>query len=376
MKTLPPVRIDREKYLRLKEITQQVIAGCRHVADDGTPLYFPDGSGHYGACWTRDFCYMVEGAGQFIPPAEILAGIDFLLARQREDGVLPDRVQADGTPIYFAGPVDAPIGSAPPTDNAPFMAKLICAYIRQTRDFAKARPRLEQVYAAMDVVPREPDGLVAVDRNNPYPDYGFTDTVAKTGKTLFGSLLYWEACEEMAQIHREFEYHEDAHDWFERAEQAGTRLFEFWNDGVGMYLAAMRDCRQTDVWGSAYAAVIRVASKTQSERIAHWLVRHWDSIILKGYSRHLLGGEYWKKLMVDVPADTYQNGGYWAVPTGWLAQTIALVNETGAIRLAESLVDSFDQDGACEWINANECALPGYGASVACLLKAVQGRRK
>ena len=88
MKTLPTVRINREKYNQLRDLTQSVLAGCRQLADDGTPIYYPDGSSHYPACWTRDFCYMVEGAGALIPAQEILAGIDFLLAGQREDGYI------------------------------------------------------------------------------------------------------------------------------------------------------------------------------------------------------------------------------------------------------------------------------------------------
>lgn len=376
MKTLPPVRIDRGKYEQLKEIAQEVIRGCRHLAHDGTPLYYPDGSGHYAALWTRDFCYLVEGAGQYLPPEEILAGIDYLLAGQREDGFIPDRVQADGTPVYFPGPADSPIGTQPPIDNQYFMVKLVCAYARLTRDYKRAIQRLEPLWKAMDAVPVEADGLIYVDRNNPWVEYGFTDTIAKTGKVCFGSLLQWEACEQLAAIYKSWEQHDDAHAWFERAEHVGGRLFEFWDDGVGMYRAAQQDCRQVDVWTSAYAAVIRVASKTQSERIAHWLLRSWDNIVLKGYVRHLLKGEYWKRTFIDVPPDTYQNGGYWAVPTGWVAQTIALVNETAAAKLAETLIASFARHGACEWIGPEQTVLPGYGASVACLLGAVQGKKK
>jgi len=376
MKSLPPVRINREKYYQLKDFTKSVLAGCRHVADDGTPLYFPDASGHYPALWTRDFCYMVEGAGSLIPAQEILAGIDFLLARQREDGFIPDRVQADGTPIYFPGPADKPIGALPPIDNQFMMVKLICAYSRLTGDYAGALKRLDRVWAAMDAVPVEADGLVLVDRNAPSVEYGFTDTVAKSGKVFLGSVLHWEACELLAQTYKMYERHDEARDWFERSLKAHQRLGEFWDDGVGMFRSAQQDCRQVDVWASAYAAVMRVASKTQSERIGHWLVRSWDLIVFKGYVRHLLKGEYWKRLLVEVPQDTYQNGGYWAVPTGWVAQTMALVNETAAVRLCESLVDSFLVDGGCEWINENQCSVPGYAASLARLHGAVQGRKK
>jgi len=371
MKTLPPVRISAVSYDALVAQTREVLAACRHEADDGTPIYFPDGSGHYPALWTRDFCYMVEGAGQLIPPAEILAGIDFLLAGQRDDGFMPDRVQADGTPIYFPGPPDRPLGAQPAVDNQFFMVKLICAYAGLTRDLASARPRLERMWSAVDAVEIGPDGLIAVDRNLPWVEYGFTDTVAKTGKVLFASLLHWEACELMAQTYKGWEEHDDAHAWFERATHAGHRLFEFYDDDQGLYRAAMRDCRQSDIWGSAYAAVLRVASKTQTERMGHTLLRHRDDIVLGGYVRHLLGGETWQRLLRDTPPGTYQNGGYWAVPSGWVARTIATVDETFARKMMEGLIARFGQDGACEWVNPEQQAVPGYAASVACVLGSV-----
>jgi len=371
MNSRPPIRSSASSYDALLELARSVLAACRHEAGDGTPLYFPDGSGHYAACWTRDFYYMAEGAPQLIPPEEVLAGIDYLLARQRDDGFIPDRVTADGRAIFFPGPEDGPIGSLPPVDNQPFMAKLICAYSKGSKSYAPVKQRLDRMYAALDAVPCEADGLVAIDRNNPWVDYGFTDTVAKTGKVLFGSLLHWEACEQMAQTYKSWEQHDDAHTWFERAEHAGHRLFEFWDDDLGMYHAATRDCRQVDLWGSAYAAVLRVASKTETERIAHYFLRHRGDIMLNGYVRHVPDAGTWRRLFVDVPAGTYQNGGYWAVPSGWVARTIATVDEDFARKMMEGLIAQLQQDGACEWINREQQALPGYGASVACVLGSV-----
>lgn len=372
MKTLPQVRLSRDSYLALEAQARTVLAGCRHVADNGTPIYYPDGSGHYAALWTRDFCYMVEGAGALLPKAEILAGIDFLLAGQSPEGVIPDRVRADGVPVYQAGPEDNPLGSGPPADNAPFLAKLVCAYARQTGDYAALEARLMALEAAMATVPRGADGLVVIDPNQPRPGYGFTDCIAKTGKELFSSLLYWEACSQLAAAFRRWEYHDDAHAWYERAEKVVHRLQEFWDDSVGMFRAASENCRQIDIWGSAYAAVVRIATKTQADRIADWLLAHLDTISLRGYTRHLPAGQNWQRLLRDVPPGTYQNGGFWAVPTGWVAQTIALVNDQAARELVETLIASFAEDGGCEWISPEQRALPGYGASLACLLGAVQ----
>jgi len=81
---LPPVRVSPDLYATLERHARESLEAVRVVADDGTPLYFPDGSGQYAALWTRDFCYMVEGAGHLMPSDEILGCMDYLLAGQRE----------------------------------------------------------------------------------------------------------------------------------------------------------------------------------------------------------------------------------------------------------------------------------------------------
>jgi len=182
LKQLPPVGISSDDYKYVETTCREVLAEVRHIADDGTPLYFPGSP--YEACWTRDFCYMVEGAGKLIPAEEIVAGIDYLLAGQREDGVMPDRVATDETPTYLV------LGEQPPTDNAQFMVKLIAAYVELTDDYQVFLQRRDQLYDGMEQVPRTDDGLVRIDHNRPHSSYGFTDTVAKTGKVFFSSLLY------------------------------------------------------------------------------------------------------------------------------------------------------------------------------------------
>lgn len=198
LKQLPPVRISPEDYQFIEQTCRKLLREGRQVADDGTPLYYP--GGEYEACWTRDFCYMVEGAGQLIPQDEILDGIDYLLAGQREDATIPDRVRPDGVPVYYPGPDDAPLATAPPTDNAQFIVKLLAGYVDLSGNLDVFLARREKLYDAMESIPRSNDGLVYIDPNRPRSPYGFTDTIAKTGNVLFSSLLYWEACQRLANL--------------------------------------------------------------------------------------------------------------------------------------------------------------------------------
>lgn len=369
------VRVSPQVYATLERHARESLAACRRLAADGTPIYVPDGSGNYEAIWTRDFCYMVEGAGHLIPPAEILGCIDFIIAGCREDATVPDRVYADGHPVYCAGPENDPLGSRPPTDNAQFLAKVLCAYANLTGDGQALHERMDAVINAMDAVPRTREGLVFIDPNSPHSGYGFTDCIAKTGKEFFCSMLYWEACQRLGSTCARFELHDDAHYWYEQAHAPGLHLDEFIDADLGLFVAASGDCKQLDIWGNAYAAVIRLASKSVARAIAEFFIDFYDEFVSHGFIRHLLAGHYWDRLLRDVPPNTYQNGGYWALPTGWVAQTIALVDEQKARALVTAAAAEFDAHGVSEWINSTEHRLSAYAASAAALLGAVQSAK-
>ncbi len=375
LKQLPPVGISVADYEYVEATCREVLAGVRHTADDGTPLYFPGGP--YEACWTRDFCYMVEGAGKLIPAEEIIAGIDYLLAGQREDGAMPDRVRSDGSPVYMAGPEDSPLGDDPPTDNAQFMVKLVAACMELTGDYEVFLQRRDQLYDAMEQVPRTDDGLVWIDRNHPHSSYGFTDTVAKTGKVFFSSLLYWEATRKLAKLCAMAEYHDEAHTWYEHAEPLAQSLEQFYDHEYGLYRAASGRCNQLDLWGSAYAAVLRLGSKTRERQTGQFFCEVPEASLWQGHVRHLPAGEYWEELLTDIEPETYQNGAYWAVPSGWVAQAMALHDEDAARAFIADLLDVWRTEGVFECISPYAAPrVEGYAASATCVLGAVRPDRR
>jgi hypothetical protein len=373
---LTPLNIAPADYAALEALAQECLAACRATATDGTVLFYPDGSAHYAALWTRDFAYMVEGAGRLMDPAEVLAAIDYLLAGQREDGVIPDRRQADGLSVYCAGPVDNPLGEDPPTDNAQFIIKAVAAYVRLTGEVDAFLARRNALYRAIEQVPLNEDGLVLVDHNRPHSEYGFADCVGKTGNVFFTTVLYWEACQVLAELCALSEFHDEAHEWYERAEWTWRRIQDFWDEEAGLFWAASRDCHQLDLWGSLYACVVRVASKSQMGHIAAYFGAHWDEVTLAGQIRHLPAGETWQRLLTPVPAGTYQNGGFWATPSGWLIKVLAREDETFARELVSTLVADFQANGVHEWISPTQRALPGYVASITNVLGAVQPSKK
>jgi len=262
------------------------LEGCAITAHDGTVLYTPDGQGHYAALWTRDFAYMVENAFDLLPRENIRKAILYLLNSRREDGCIPDRVQADGLAVYSAGPVNHPLGD-PPTDNSQFMVKLVADYVAHTGDLDFFRNAADKLVIAMNFTPRSPNGLVYIDPAAPHSPYGFTDTIAKTGELLFSSLLYWEACQRLVVLFNQVKEPKLAEEFDQRSQMIESHLEKLWDDQAGMFLAATQDCRQIDIWGNAYAIYIGFPLEEKRERIIEYLAAHFDKYVYQGQIRHL-----------------------------------------------------------------------------------------
>ena len=105
---------------KLSNLASNLIDACKKRAFDGTILFTPDGVGNYDALWTRDFAYIVEYCGDLMEPAEIRGCIEYTIARQREDGWIPDRSELGGDAVYAAGAKGAPVGRAN-LDNTLFL---------------------------------------------------------------------------------------------------------------------------------------------------------------------------------------------------------------------------------------------------------------
>jgi len=347
----------------LEAEARRQLAGCVIEARDGTPLYTPDGQGHYAALWTRDFAYMVENAHDLIPADRVRRGILYLLAGQREDGCIPDRVQADGLAVYSAGPLGKPLGD-PPTDNSQFMVKLVADYVRATGDLDFFRGVAGKLVRAMDFAPRSRDGLVTIDPARPHSPYGFTDTIAKTGELLFSSLLYWEASRRLASL---FEKAGDAArggEFEARAASIERNLVSLWDEKVGMFMAASVDCRQIDIWGNAYAVYAGFPLGPKRERIIHYLAGNYSRVIYRGQVRHLPEPEVWGKTLIPVAPETYQNGAYWGTASGWIAFALKERRPDLAALLIRALITDYKRRGAYECVNAGYEKLRDYVVSV------------
>jgi glycogen debranching enzyme len=346
----------------MREATLQQLKGCRVLGYDGTWLHTPDGIGNYKALWTRDTYYMVEYAGDLMDRQEIKASIEYLLGGQRDDGCMPDRVDAAGKAVYSPGGVNNPMADHA-LDNGPFMAMLVCSYVNQHDDeelFCHTEPMLK---LGLDHTNVNQNGLVYNDPKNPQCVYGFTDVVKKTGDLLFCSLLYYKANMEMHALCRKYKC--GSEDIYKRRfEYVHESINKLWNEDLGMFMAADKDCRQVDIWGSAYAIEVGIASKEQSSRITDYLVQNIEAIAMHGQVRHLAGGDSgWNNLFIDIKEGTYQNGAYWATPLAWVIPAIAKRDKELAKKMLDAVIKDFQANGINECINEGYVKVPNYVVS-------------
>ena len=132
----------------------------------------------------------------------------------------------------------------------------------------------------------------------------------------------------------------------------------------------------TIYWGSAFAVYLGVADAPQSAKIATYFKAHYAEIVQHGQIRHLPGGVY---SGTGGPRDSYQNGAYWATPTGWFVYTLDLVDSHLADQTVIDMVNDFRNAGACEWIFGSRRQRPHYLASASLPLAGIRAmiqRRK
>ena len=358
-----PWKSASEAVMWLESQARKLVRECRRTLPDGRAVFPPQVGIGYEAFWLRDYAYMLEGAADAFTEEELRHCLDIFLDTQAADGSCVDCVTFDGKPIFKPGM--GTMGENPVADGSQFLVDVAYHTWKRIKDpelLQKHLPRLEKALAA---VPRDPtSGLVWIDPGKEWDrcPYGFTDTVVKKGAVLFCSLLLYKSYQQMAEMESAAGYSEKATGYREETERLaeGIRI-TLWDGKIGLFLAATHQCRQADIWGSAFAVYLGVASPAQSRAVGAYFRDHYREIVQKGKIRHLPGDNYWE--VSRASPETYQNGGYWPVPAGWFVVALAEVDPA----LAEKTILDFAADcherGFVEWANGEVVRLPKYVAS-------------
>lgn len=362
-------------------------------------LHVPGGNMGYPAFWIRDAVMML--GGNFISPKELKGWIYLISAslqgpeawHVRPGVVVPaytvaDHIEFNGKPTFYPGTYQTgskqggyPFGKYPPLDDNFYFLKAVYEYWSMTHDIAFLRSRVRTSFGEMKLgglcehvykaAPTDAaTGLVIAGnvRHENAKDWGFCDGEFKSGKLLFPSILKYIAARDLAQLFRALgeegksrEYQRDAaqiRSSIPRVFFHGTK-----NAGEGWLHSATGVGNQPDVWGSAFAVWSGAVEGQVAKKIGRALVRAFrgKTAVREGCVRQILttdptnhGG--WQRSIVKL--GTYQNGGYWGVPTGWYIAAMDRVDHRAAVQMAQAylhfLKDNLRPDGitdAWEWFN-------------------------
>ena len=333
----------------LEALARRVIESARLRADDGTILYAPDGSGYYRGIWTRDFCYLAEGAGELVPAEHIRQGFEYLIRRQHGDGRMPSMVSPGGVAAYVT--VGDPERDAD-ADNAPFMVKMAEAHRRRTGSPALFEQYLDALVGGMDCVPRNESGLVWIDPDHPHTGYGFRDCMGVQGADAFCTLLYWEAATLLARVASELRRCDIAERFAEQARQIEAHLPLMMDSTTGVFLVGTVGERHVDIWANAFFIHLGLPAPALRARAAEFLVQHCEEYLQNGQVRHLCRGQSWDRVHhYSMPEGIYQNGAYWGTASGWVLSAFLEADRNLAWNTAETLVHDFLERGVYECVN-------------------------
>lgn len=355
----------------LEQEARRIVRASKRTMEDGTAAFPPQVGIGYEAFWLRDYEYTLEGAIDAYSDRELLGACRLFVRSMRDDGASVDCVKFDGTPIYMPG--YGSMGENPVADGSQFTVGVAWHTYKKTGDRTLLREIVEPLVKTMEAVTRNPaTGLVHIVSGETWDrcPYGFTDTVRKQGDVLFCSLLFVQACRQLADLLDEDGREPEAREWRKKSERVAERVRKvFWDADVGLFRAATVHCREHDIWGSAFAVYLGVADTSQAKAVAGYFKAHYVEIVQLGQIRHLPGGVYWEQ---GCARDTYQNGAYWATPTGWFVYTLDLVDPVLADKTITDMVAHFQKHGACEWIQGDQRKLPNYLASAALPLAGIR----
>jgi hypothetical protein len=342
----------------------------------------------YDALWTRDHAYVLWHYPEKMTATQRRQFVSYFIERRTDGseadpdgGLLPadfiaDRIADDGTATYKnAGTSDLPF-----MDGIAFVVLALWSDWNLTSDTTTFDDNEAAIADCLAAIPRSANGCVYSNPAAPSVDYGFTDTVKKTGDVAYGTALQawaYKMCAEMAG---------------ESGSGTWTTLREEAEDGLatlrkssGWYMgSSVNNAAVDDVWATALIVaegLVSGADRTASaQAIADAYadgstgpLGYTSTITQFGLVRHLPVGQYWTG--TTTTQNTYQNGGYWLTPLWDCVRAVALVDHnlalTWATEAMQQIEDEYTAEGdwhdvPYEWHNYGVgVGAKGYTASAA-----------
>lgn len=338
--------------------------------ETGGTVIRPGGRTCYPAFWIRDFT-MSLGSG-LIGPQELRHALLLTAALQAPEdwvtgsgslvprGAIADHITFGGKPIFFPGTMDdyehqgGEWGRYPSLDDHYFFVEmawyLACCHGLSgvLGEEVRGMRLIDRLDLAFEVPPaREDTQLVWCGASNRGVSFGFTDSIIHTGELLFCSLLRQRAARQMSELHGMMGSRAAA----SRYERISRTIWEHvprvFGHPSGLLSASTGKSAQADVWGSAFAVYTGALGDAEAKGVCRALSEALSrgTLSWKGQVRHVpTDGDFdghtaWECTTGDYPKNGYQNGAYWATPTGWVCYAVAQEDEAAARGLAGALIE-------------------------------------
>ncbi len=327
----------------------------------------------------RDYSGILDGLAALLRPADIQRVCELFLQAQLPDGTLPEAFAADGTAIY-GSPDVALDARRPATDFPAYAVNLVWHAYGQAGDIEFIRLAVPRLIKALRGLPRnERTELICVEGpTGAFVADDFTPGVHKQGDLFLSSLLFVQACQQLADLMQSLGQDGDADMWRAEGQHAAKRIrMYFWDKKAGLFRAAGEGCRQLDLWGSALSVYLNLATSGQLMSIGRALKEQFSGLISSGQVRHLLPGEYWDA--TEIAVDCRQNGGFWLLPSGWVAYALDIVAPELAGKMILELSNAVSSEGVHQWHDVDGPGLADHLPSLAAVLAALrrmQARRQ
>ena len=273
-----------ELTCELKALAERTVRDCtfqKSVEFSGKKerinLLLPSGDEKYASFWVRDAAMMAQSG--LVPDEDLKSYIEIIARAQNgeaerhlENGLkippyaIADHINYDGVAVFFPGvwgegdnQGDGSLGFFPPFCDNYYFILMVGAYVDQSKNIAILQSeylglpllkRLAYAFAGYNVDPAS--GLCVSDAAAYTVDWGFVDTIKKTGKLLTSSLLRYNAARTLATLCEALG--ESGKEYSDAAKRIKESILKtFFDEASGWFYSATGIGHQYDVWGTAYA---------------------------------------------------------------------------------------------------------------------------
>ena len=337
--------------------------------DQKLHLHSPSVSATYRGIWPDDFLYPMLVQSNLYKKETLSAIAEFLTTSVVDLPCFPDRIEADGMPVMQPGWLSAPHAQQMPL-HLPATWIRVMDHLEKWGAVIPRKAEWAAVFQrSLEMVPYS-CGLAYVDPQRPGVEFGFHDTEAITGFVLMTSVVHYFGLNRAVRFFQGHVAPAVIQKWKQKATAISMNLYRLFDDKEGAFLAGSKDCRQVNVWGNGLAYWI--SSPSIQKSIVNFYRRNRKEIFLNGFTRQITEPDGWKRLLVNIPVGSYQNGGFWPYGTGLILPAIEDQDPAFALEIATEMVDNIKKSEMAEWTDSKGAGgASGYLASVAAPMMAL-----